>query len=613
MIREKSLVAYKNRPALVVEAGEKITITVSGADALKVRKKDIEPLHPGPCTLFGLDQEQDSGDPRSAWELLEENTVSLKELAELVYGEYTPRSAWLAYLLLKDGLYFTGGPAAVRGRSPEEVQQGEQRRLGRQHDKTERDAFLNRLKSRALRLPEDRRFLQDIEALAYGKTDKSRTLKELGKGETPQDAHRLLLDAGVWGLEINPHPSRFGLSMVSAKTAVPPPPWEERLDLTSLNAFAIDNPWSGDPDDAISLEGGHIWVHVADPASVIMPGSPSDLEARDRGATLYLPEGPSRMLSGEALPLFALGLQETSPALSFKIALAEDFSIKDCETAIVRSWVRVTRLSYTEADEVMDREPDGDLGRLSALAAGVQDRRMRNGAVMIELPETHIFVTDGRVTVEPLTISRSAQVVRECMLLAGEGAARWALARRLPFPYISQEIGDIPDSPPAGMAGSFQIRRCMRPRTLSVKPGLHWGLGLDAYTQVTSPLRRYTDLLAHQQIRAFLRQEALLREDEIVLRLGAGEAAAYTAMQAERASRNHWLAVYLSDKKESQWDAVALESRGPRSAVMIPALGIETLVACKHNLEPNEQLTLALSSVRIPEGEAVFIPVGPKA
>ena len=56
-----------------------------------------------------------------------------------------------------------------------------------------------------------------------------------------------------------------------------------------------------------------------------------------------------------------------------------------------------------------------------------------------------------------------------------------------------------------------------------------------------------------------------------------------------------------------------MESRGPRNVVMIPALGIETLVACKHTLEPNETLMLTLASARIPEAEAVFVPAGPPA
>jgi exoribonuclease-2 len=146
----------------------------------------------------------------------------------------------------------------------------------------------------------------------------------------------------------------------------------------------------------------------------------------------------------------------------------------------------------------------------------------------------------------------------------------------------------------------------MRPRVYSTKPGRHQGLGLDAYSQVTSPLRRYTDLLAHIQIRTFLRGEAPLSAEEIITRLGYSEAAASSAIQAERASSNHYLMVYLSDKKDSVWDAIALEKKGNRMHVIIPSLGLETQVSLQKDVLPNENIKLTLKSVNIPRAEAVF-------
>jgi exoribonuclease-2 len=146
----------------------------------------------------------------------------------------------------------------------------------------------------------------------------------------------------------------------------------------------------------------------------------------------------------------------------------------------------------------------------------------------------------------------------------------------------------------------------MRPRTISTKPAIHWGLGLDQYTQVTSPLRRYTDLLCHQQIRAFLRGGALLSEDEVLLRVSEAEAAAMAASKAERASRAHWTAVYLSGRKGSSWEGVVLDRKGNRGVVFIPVLGLETQVNIKGNLEPNDPVEVVLKSVNISEGAAVF-------
>jgi exoribonuclease-2 len=592
MIALKSLVVYKNRPALVTELGEKIEICLPGGESLRVREKDIQLIHPGPCGPEVLEPEDLAGDARGAWEILEGGSLPLRELADLVYGEDTPKSAWAAFGLLRDGLYFRGSPRAVSARTEEEVAAAEQKRLEKQREIQEREAFLERLKEGALELPGDSRFFQDVEALACGRTDKSRTLKDAGRSETIQEAHRLLLEKGIWTPWVNPYPARFGASTSSAQALLPPPPPEDRRDLTGLAAFAIDNPWSDDPDDALSLEGDTLWVHVADPAAALLPGSPPDLEARDRGTTLYLPEACFRMITEAALPDYALGVSPVSPALSFKMTLDTGGAIVDTE--IIPSLVRVTRLTYEEAD---------------ALAARNRERRIQAGAVFIGLPEVHIRVSGEELAVDPVKACRSANLVRECMLLAGEGAAQWAQQRRLPFPYISQEPGDIPASPLPGFAGAYQLRRCMRPRTLSVKPAAHGSLGLERYTQVTSPLRRYTDLLAHQQIRAFLRDEAPppLEEEELLLHLAAGDAAAQANLHAERNSRTHWIMVYLSDKKESSWEGVILEKRGSRALVLIPALGLETQVSIKGEGEPNDALSLTLKSVRIPEGEANFV------
>jgi exoribonuclease-2 len=372
-----------------------------------------------------------------------------------------------------------------------------------------------------------------------------------------------------------------------------------------LAAFAIDSPWSHDPDDAISFETENgkpiVYVHVADPSASISMDSPPEKEARDRGATLYIPESNFRMLAEEALPIFALGLAEISPALTFKMTLNDSGDI--AETAIFPSTVKVSRLTYQEADTMAE---DLRMRDLFAVAERNFKRRSLAGAVHIELPEVHINVKQGEVTITPVTPYRSAGVVRECMLLAGEGAGIWAMQHNVTFPYIAQEIVELPEKIIPGMAGSYQIRRCLRPRILSTKPGRHEGLGLDTYTQVTSPLRRYTDLLAHIQIRAFLRGGAVTPVDAVAARMAAGEAAAIAVNQAERAVRNHWIMVYLSGKKDSVWDAVALEKKGNRWAVLIPDIALETQVPFRDEIAPNDPLKLILKSVHIPRGEAIF-------
>jgi exoribonuclease-2 len=280
------------------------------------------------------------------------------------------------------------------------------------------------------------------------------------------------------------------------------------------------------------------------------------------------------------------------------------------------SRIKVTRLTYRAADELLERDASAPLAALERLSRNIFERRLQNGAVVFDFPEVELSVSadpddPGKKIVEmkPDRAYISQKIVKECMLVSGEGAASWALRNKIPFPYVSQEAGDPPETLPPGFAGAYQLRRTMRPRALSNKPGLHWALGLDIYTQVTSPLRRYTDLLCHQQIRAFLTDAPLLNDDEVLSRLLQAERGASAASHAQRASNAHWKQVYLADKKGNVWDAVLLEKRKPRSFFLIPALALETQAALSAQgeiCEPGDDLQVTLLRANIPEGEAVW-------
>ncbi len=170
----------------------------------------------------------------------------------------------------------------------------------------------------------------EVELLARGRADKSRTLRDLSLPETPEAAHALLLRLGVWDEARTPYADRLRAALSAVELPVPDfDPEEPRLDLTHLPTFAIDDEGNQDPDDAVgveALEGGltRLWVHVADVAALVAPGSPLDLEARARGATLYLPDRTIGMLPDELVQKAGLGLSETSPALSICLDLDED-------------------------------------------------------------------------------------------------------------------------------------------------------------------------------------------------------------------------------------------------------------------------------------------------
>jgi exoribonuclease-2 len=601
-VPHNSLVLYKGGPARVVAIGDKLEIELEDGRSLRVRPKDVVVLHPGP--LAGLRElPSPAGEVEAACELLEGGRTTLPELAELVYGSYSPATAWAAWRLVDEGLHFRGTPEAIDVRPLAEVARERAAREAKDAERQSWTGFLGR--ARAGRCaPEDAAYLREIEEVAWGQREQSRVLQALDCDQNPQSAHALLLRLKHWDGTANPYPLRVGATLAAPAVALPELPDEERLDLTGLPAFAIDDEGNLDPDDALSLDGDRLWVHVADVAALVRPGSPADLEARARGATLYLPETTVPMLPDAAVDRMGLGLADVSPALSFGLKL--DASGVASEVEVAPSWVRVRRLSYEEVEARLDEAP---FRGLHELAQRHRARRRAMGAIFIDLPDGKMQVTVGRVEIKPLARLRSRMLVTEAMVMAGEAAARFALEKGLPFPFTTQDPSDAADREPAGLAAMHALRRTLRPRQYSSQPGPHGGLGLDVYAQVTSPLRRYLDLVAHQQLRAFLRGDDPLDAQAIIERVGAAEAAAQGIRRAERLSREHWTLVYLQQHPGWRGEGVLVEKRLPRGVVLIPALALETRLKVADDVALDSRMPLRLTGIDLPE-RAVFFRVG---
>lgn len=628
MFKTKSLVLYKNQPALLQEVStDKYTILYCTAlpspggkpaqfATQKVREKDIELLFEttsGEKTLL-VQLLQVSEDAKAMqerieplYELLSEEEdsfttpVSFADLQD--YADVkTAQDSWLLYKALKNTMFFTEqAPLSFMVQTKEVIARQEEKNKAKEAEQEIRSAFIRRLKAKKLDLPADAQLMQDVEALALGQSDKSKTMKEAGFTETPEKAHKLLLDTGVWTVTKNPYPTRWGLSTQSATQRLAPPPEEERITLEQ-EAYAIDNQWSTDPDDAIAFDGQYVWVHIADPASSVYPDSPIDIAARHRGATLYIPEGAVRMLAEDSLEDYALGLTPLSRALSFCIELDENGAVLSCK--VLKTLVKVKRYTYEEADIQKDSP---QLAPLYAIARRNEQRRLKAGAVSITLPEVHISVTDGIVNIFPALSWESNNVVREFMLLAGEAVAKFAFKNGIPFPFVSQEKPDLPTNILDGYAGQYQLRRCMRSRSLGVTPMQHAGLGLGMYTQVTSPLRRYSDLVAHQQLRAFIDGRPLLNKDTMLERIAAGDAAAGASVKAERKSNLHWTLVYLTQNPQWEGDAVVVELKGKQALCLIPSLAQETLLTPSRTVALNDTIKVRAGNIDIPTLSVNFI------
>ena len=636
MIRKNSIVLYKNQIALVNDIeGDKFIIQFCSfplteeniskfgsknfiCQEQKVRDKDIVLLSTSESPakysfeeLIKYNDDQIDTKICEAWELLNSDNCSdieFSELAELVDSDFNDKKAWFIFNSLVKSLQFKliDDKAALKFKlaTADEIEVLKKKKNEKEHEKEERQNFLMRLKQKQL-LPEDSIFMGDVEAFALGKTDKSKTLADAGFSQDVEKAHQLLIDTGIWDYTRNPYPFRWGLSVQSAKEGLKSPPDEERLIVPGV-AYAIDNKWSKDPDDAIAFDGTYLWVHIADPASTVMPESSIDRAARDRGATLYIPEGASRMLAEESLSDYALGLKRESLALSFRLLLEDNCSIKECK--VFKTKVNVECITYEDADQKKDSP---ELKPLFEIARKNIIRRNSQGAVNINLPEVHITVDPDtkKVSICKITEYESADVVREMMLLAGEGAAHFAFENNIAFPYVSQEAPDIPQTLPPGLAGEFKTVKSMHRRSVGVTPAAHAGIGIGMYSQVTSPLRRYSDLIAHQQLRAFLDGRELIDKNTMLERISAGDEAAIACKKVERKSNMHWTLVYLLQNPDWTGEAVFVEQKGNLCVFMIPSLAQQTTLVPSKPLNLNDTITVKASNIDISSQNVVFSEV----
>lgn len=630
MITIGSPVMYKSQLAIVTDSSDgRITIETETREQKKVREKDVLLLHKGPLKQLPPSL-TDQTDFETAYEMLSADMgskdrilVDWAELAELVFGTANAETIAQCARFARQSPLFELKDEGLSIISPESVAKIREKASKKQREAELRAQFIAALgkaikSHNAQEISEQAEFvpfITELEAFAYGISSQSQIAREAGIAADQLAVHKALLDSGIWSAERNPWPQRAGCSLSPPRLAFPetehPTMKLPREDLTSLESFAIDNAWSQDPDDAISIDGKTLWIHIADPAAFVLPDSDLDKEALSRGATLYLPEKIVPMFPEKAMPILGLGLAPESPALSFKLEINEAGNILN--TDIIPSLVRVHRLSYEKADELINSGHPA-LNALLQKSEIRHQRRLANGAVDIDFPEVSMKAGAEEIRFLKIPQTKSSSMVREMMLLAGEGIGFWAKAQNIPFVYASQDAPNISESMlksnsnPSALSIQYQRRRGMRASITGTEALSHRGLGLPLYSQVTSPLRRYQDLLAHYQIRAFLAAKAglpdadamMLREDEVARRCMLAAQASGQTRQAERDSRMHWVCVWLM--KNPGWKGLAtVMDAGNRDAlVFLHDFGIELQMRTRRQLELDSTFFVRATRISIP-------------
>jgi len=606
-IQTGALVLYKSQAAHVQKVGDKIDLLLRDGRSKSVRPKDVILFHPGPLASLDDLQHLPEGEVEEAQELLAGSQTDLAEVAELVFGEYTPVTVWAAWELVRQGIAFYGSPLRIEVRSQAEAEEVLQAREKKALEAQRWSDFIQRLEKRQVS-PEDETYLSDVEQVALGLSTQSRVLTALKRQISPDSAHNLLLEIKHWDVWKNPYPRRLDVDMLSPQQSVPDLPSESRRDLTNLAAYAIDDVGNTDPDDALSFDGERVWVHVADVAALAGVGSELDQESCNRGANVYLPEDTVTMMTAEVTEQLGLGLHSTSPALSFGFKVSDTGELSDLQ--ITTSQVQVTRLSYDDVEEQLDQEP---FATLNAMAQRFSAWRQSRRAVNLQLPEVQIKCRNREVSIRPFPTRQSRTMVSECMLMAGKSVADYAIEHQLVMPFVSQPpvLDETADLSPSTFSGMFALRRQLKRSRVVCVPEAHSGLGLDAYVRVTSPLRRYHDLVAHQQLRSHLAEQPLRDAESLLEAISSSDEQSFAIRRTERFSRQHWTLVYLMNQPaEKNWEGVVVENfPDGKIKVLIPELAMETRLKPRREYALDEGCTLKVRDIQLPTLDAYFFLV----
>lgn len=464
------------------------------------------------------------------------------------------------------------------------------------------------------------RFLDLLKGLAlhgdnYDKKPQALKLLEAtefrGKGHPWDVAFQLLVTLDIWKAdeELSLHryqiQTHFPDDALQAAEDTPVFTSEQSgyTDFTDLLTFTIDDADTTEIDDALSLseENGRlvIGVHITDAGFFVPPDSPLDRAALSRGTTVYLPRGKLPMLptslSEDKASLVADTLR---PTLSFFASIDEIGQIQT--EKICRGIIKVgRRLSYPQADALLQTSDASDpcspaLQQLLALTQLRRALRLSNRAVIIEGNEVKVRVHQNvdleRSDISVLVFandSPSRRLVSECMILANEIAAQYCQRHQLPALYIGQPPPDEP-VPAAERFPTQQVyihaaRRLMKPSQIGTTPAVHSALGLDIYTQITSPLRRYHDLQMHHQIKHHLvHGTPLFDEERLQMIAASAQESSGNSRKCERESTRYWLLRYLEARKGQQVSGQIVREFNRRSFVELD----ETLLSAPVQASP---------------------------
>ncbi|PKN56880.1 MAG: hypothetical protein CVU56_13935 [Deltaproteobacteria bacterium HGW-Deltaproteobacteria-14] len=440
-----------------------------------------------------------------------------------------------------------------------------------------------------------------------------------------EDAFTLLVEIGAFGPDENLALRRAGLRVAfppeieAAAASAIADLRQPTLDLRHLLTVAIDDPSTTEVDDAFALDGDRVVVFIADVAAFVPPGGALDREAAARTSTLYIPEGKVPMLPPSiAFDASSLRAGVDRTALAFSYEVRHDGQIIAFEVA--RARIHVDRqLDYAAVDELLQvgaaDDPTAHLLRTVKAAMDAHRAMRRNrGAVFLQRNEVALEVRPGgdvRATPgDPYAPGR--QLVSELMIATCAATAQFCAESDIPCIYRTQAR---PDGSAGGRSGrvdgaslQYELLRRLKPSVLSTRPALHFTLAVDAYCQLTSPIRRYADLVMHQQLSGWLRTgRAPFTSGQLSQRFPDIERLSSLVRRVETESRRYWAARWCEQNPDARLAAHVVREIGRRWIVEVGALAVQVPVTFKRPVSSGEEVTLAIAAANARTGRLKLV------
>lgn len=375
-------------------------------------------------------------------------------------------------------------------------------------------------------------------------------VKVLGKFDEP----RMFSEIAIHNHNI---PNEFSAEAISIAQKGKIPVLGDRTDLRDIPLVTIDGEDARDFDDAVWAEpdtdernkgGWRAIVAIADVSYYVRPGSALDIEAKDRGNSVYFPDRVVPMLP-EALSndLCSLRPHEDRACMAIEMIITNQGKIKSyrVKRGLMRS---AARLTYNQVQAAIDGNPDKITGPLIdpvitplfGVYQSLLKARNQRGTLDLDMPERQIiFDNKGRMIDIKLRERFDAhKLIEELMIAANVCAAKTLIAKKWPCMFrvhdkpnplkvanlrqflkqfklqltksahptpgeYNEILHQIEGKPYSRTVSELVLRSMAQAQYSPINLG-HFGLSLDQYGHFTSPIRRYSDLIVHRSLIAAL-------------------------------------------------------------------------------------------------------------